>query len=131
MIVADTNIVAYFLLPGDETPRVEALRAKEKLWRAPALFRHEWLNVVTNYVYRKLLSRDEAIRVFRRGIALVEIDESIPDPVRIINLHEASGCASYDCQFVALAEDLSVKLITFDQQILRAFPHMAVTPEGI
>ncbi len=131
MIVADTNIVAYLVIQGDLTDRVESLRAREKHWKAPALFRHEWLNVVTLYVYKKLLSRDEAIRAFRRGMALVEIDEGIPDPVRIINLHQASGCASYDCQFVALAEDVSVKMVTFDEQILRAFPSLAVLPEHL
>jgi predicted nucleic acid-binding protein len=131
MIVADTNIVAYFVLQGDETSRVEALRAKEKLWHVPSLFRHEWLNVVTVYVHRNLLTRDEAVRAFRRGVSLVTIDESIPDPSHIINLHIASGCASYDCQFIALAEELSAKLVTFDKQVLRAFPSVAVTPEGL
>jgi predicted nucleic acid-binding protein len=39
--------------------------------------------------------------------------------------------ASYDCQFVALAEDEAIELVTFDQQILKAFPSVAAPPESV
>lgn len=37
----------------------------------------------------------------------------------------ASGCTAYDCEFVVLAKDLDVKLITLDRAVLKAFPDVA------
>ena len=38
-----------------------------------------------------------------------------------------STCSAYDCEYVALAEDLKTKLVTTDKQILRDFPEWAVS----
>jgi predicted nucleic acid-binding protein len=38
-----------------------------------------------------------------------------------------STCSVYDCEYVALAEDLNVHLITSDRKILREFPHRALS----
>ena len=114
MIVVDTNAVAYLVIKGVRTPQSEAVRARDADWHVPGLFRHEWLNVVTRYVEEELLTRDEAVRAYRRGVSLVKIDDASPDPIRIINLHLASGCSSYDCQSVAEAEKLGAKLVTLE-----------------
>jgi len=34
----------------------------------------------------------------------------------------ASTCSAYDCEYVALAEDLKTTLVTTDKQILSEFP---------
>ncbi len=125
MIVADTNVVAYFVIAGENTAHAEAVRSRDADWRVPGLFINEWLNVVTLHVLKKMLERDEAVRAYRRGLSLVRVHGGLPDPVRIINLHAASGCSSYDCQFIALAEDLGTRLVTADQQVVKAFPNVA------
>jgi hypothetical protein len=40
---------------------------------------------------------------------------------------EKSTCSAYDCEYVALAEDLGIPLITADKQILRDFPNRATS----
>jgi len=42
--------------------------------------------------------------------------------IQVYNLADQSDCSSYDCEFISLAEDLDIKLITMDKQILRSFP---------
>jgi len=129
VIVADTNVVSYLAIEGARTASVERVRAKDRTWFVPSLFVHEWLNVVTLHVKQNLMDRDVASRTYARGLSMVRIDERRPDPVEIINLHLRSGCTSYDCQFVALAEDLGARLLTIDGEVLKAFPEIAVRPE--
>ena len=38
---------------------------------------------------------------------------------QVLNLAIASPWSAYDCEFVALAQDLNVPLITVDKQVLR------------
>ncbi len=46
---------------------------------------------------------------------------------RVLELVRDSGCTAYDCEFVALAMQLGVELVTMDRQILRGFPKHAVS----
>lgn len=41
-----------------------------------------------------------------------------------------SGCSAYDCEFVVLARDLGVPLVTTDAAVTKAFSEVAVTPEA-
>jgi predicted nucleic acid-binding protein len=48
---------------------------------------------------------------------------------RVLQLTKESGCSAYDCEFVSLAMDLGIPLVTADRQVLRAFPNVAMTAE--
>ena len=128
MIVVDTNIVAYFVFPSAQTPEVEAVRAKDHEWSAPALLRYELLNIAAQYVRRGLLDRDRAEKAFRRGLSLVRILVEYADSVEVLNLSQRTGCSPYDIEFVCLSERLGAPLVTCDQQLLAAFPGLAFRP---
>lgn len=51
--------------------------------------------------------------------------EHFVDPIAVLDLVAASTCTAYDCEFVALAQELRVPLITTDKEILRDFPRIA------
>ncbi len=40
-----------------------------------------------------------------------------------------AGCSAYDCEFVVLARELRVRLVTFDTEVLQSFPDTADSPE--
>ena len=44
-----------------------------------------------------------------------------------MDLAAASTCSAYDCEFVALAQNLGAPLVTVDRQILSQFPEIAVS----
>lgn len=122
----DTNVVTYFVVGGTDTAKAEEVRRKDGAWHVPSLFPHEWLNVVTRYLRQGVMTRDDALRAYRRGLSIVTIDESPPDALRVLNLHLASGCTSYDCEFVDAAEARGMQLVTEDKQVLATFPGIAV-----
>jgi predicted nucleic acid-binding protein len=47
----------------------------------------------------------------------------------VLELVAASKCTSYDCEYVALAKEMNLTLVTFDKQVVGAFPGTAVFPQ--
>jgi len=44
----------------------------------------------------------------------------------VLDLVAVSDCSAYDCEYVALARHLNVKLVTTDNKILGSFPERAI-----
>ena len=63
MIVVDTNVLAYFLLPYEYSSQAEALFRRDSEWAAPIFWRSEFRNLLAGYIRRKTLTFDEALRV--------------------------------------------------------------------
>ena len=122
MIVVDTNVVAYLLLPGPKTALAEALLERHPQWAAPPLWRSEFRNVLTGYLRRDLLDVSRAVALMRQADDLLAAHDQ---PVRsqpVLELVSTSRCSSYDCEFVAAAQHLGVPLVTEDRALLVAFP---------
>jgi predicted nucleic acid-binding protein len=49
---------------------------------------------------------------------------------RVFEAVTKSTCSAYDCEFVAVAEDLGVPLVPADNRILNDFPDLAVSLEA-
>ena len=45
----------------------------------------------------------------------------------ILSLVASSRCSAYDCEFVALAQQLDIRLITQDEKMLTEFPETALS----
>ncbi len=45
----------------------------------------------------------------------------------ILELVRDSDCSAYDCEFIALANKLQVKLVTMNAKLLRAFPKRTIS----
>ena len=42
----------------------------------------------------------------------------------MLALAQSSSCSAYDCEFVGLAQQLGVRLVTADRKLRRAFPDL-------
>ncbi len=127
MIVVDTNILAYLYLPTEHTQKVEALLAKDPEWIAPTLWRSEFRNVLALYLRKNLLTFDQALEIQNEAEALLQNNEFIVTSLDVLQLVQNSECSAYDCEFVALAQNMHVKLITMDKKVLKNFPETAIS----
>ena len=129
MIVVDTNVIAYLLMPGDQTPAARRTLERDAVWAAPLLWRSELCNVLAVAQRNRRLALTDALEVMEAATALMTGGEyAVPSPA-VLRLAADSGCSAYDCEFVALAQDLGVPLVTADRQVLKNFGGMAVALE--
>jgi predicted nucleic acid-binding protein len=127
MIVVDTNVLAYFFFKGEHTRQAEVARHRDKFWAAPRLWRSEFRNVLAQYLRRQLITLQDAYQIMDRATRMMQGHEFSVSSVYVLDLIAESSCTAYDCEFVALARDLEVPLVTTDRKILREFPNIAIS----
>ena len=131
--VVDTNVVAYYLLG---TPRYANesrafLESADQLV-APASWEAELANVVWMAVRTGVLPVKESMGKLSLAVRLGVQTTSIRALWGGAFLRSLkSGVAVYDTLFVELASRDRVRLATFDQKILKAFPELACRPGEI
>ncbi len=126
MIVVDSNVVAYLYLQGEYTEAAEALLRQDGDWAAPILWRSEFRNILAGYLRRKTLTFEQAGDLQGEAEDLLADAEFEVDSAAVLELVRDSDCSAYDCEFVALAVKLDIKLVTVDKKLLKAFPDRAV-----
>lgn len=129
MIVVDTNVVVGAYLPGEHADAIETTMAKDGHWVAPYLWRSEFRNVLSLYLRQELIALEDARRVARLAEFHMRNREYWSMADRVLELAQSSGCTAYDCEFVSVAKDLSIPLVTSDKKVLKQFPSIAVSPE--
>jgi predicted nucleic acid-binding protein len=127
MIVVDTNVIAYLLIQGEHTAEAELILTQDPMWVAPYLWRSEFRNVVALYLRQGYLSLEDAQLLMEESEILMQGKEYEISSKQVLDLVSSSRCSAYDCEFVALAVELSVPLITSDRKVLTEFPHVAMT----
>jgi len=125
MIVVDTNIISYLYLSSEYSKQSEDLLAFDSDWLAPILWRSEFRNVLALYLRKNLLALDEILLIIHQAEKLLSNGEYEISSAHIMQLVNSSNCSAYDCEFVALAQYLTVPLITADKKILNKFPNIA------
>lgn len=128
MIVADTNLLAYLLLPGDRTVKVQEFYLREPQWVAPVLWRSELINVFVTYHRLMKLEFELCTQLLDRAERIMEGRSYTVAAQTILEVASRTGCSGYDSEFVALAEQLSVPLVTYDEKILRRCRSVARKP---
>lgn len=125
MIVVDTNVLAYLWLPGERTKAAERLLRKDPDWNAPLLWRSEFRNVLAGCLRRGDLSLDTALQIADGAEGQMRGREFTVPSAQVLTRVDESDCSAYDCEFVALADELGVSLVTSDEKLLKTFPAIA------
>lgn len=128
MIVADTDLIVYLFITGDQTPLAQKVLGKDPYWIVPPLWQSEFRNVLAAYI-RRGMTLQHAKQIMENALQTLESRQIIPSFERIMDLIAESDCTAYDCEFVALARQLSIQLVTADKQLLNRFSDCAVSLE--
>ncbi len=127
MIVVDTNIIGYLYLTSERSTQAEKALLKDAGWAAPLLWRSEIRNVLALYIRKNILSLEDALRILEEASTLMQGNEYEVASLQVMQLVAESTCSAYDCEFVALAKDLNIPLVTVDRRILEQFPNVAIS----
>ncbi len=125
MIAVDTNVVAYLLLPSPYSGAADQLRSMDGDWIAPPLWRSEFRSVLNLARRASRLDLATALSLLELAEEVMRRADTTPDPRLVMQLAEISGCTTYDCEFVEVAERRGLPLYTADKQVLLAFPAIA------
>jgi predicted nucleic acid-binding protein len=130
VIVADANLWIALLLDHEKTDVAQAVFAIDPQWHVPLVCLSEIRNAGMAYVRRSLVSGGylaDALAIWRHLVSpgmRHDVDDAL-----VIDRAMASGCTAYDCEYVVAAQLLEAPLLTWDKQVLKTFPDVAVTPE--
>ena len=128
MIVVDTNVIAALVLPtGQNSAAAEDLLRKDREWVAPVLWRSEFTNILATGVRNDWFTLNQALEALATAEDVMDGGEYRVPATDVLRVASASGCTGYDSEFVVLALDLDLRLVTLDQQILQKFSEVAVS----
>ncbi len=130
MIVVDTNVIAAFYLPTTYSNKASELYKHEPAWASPLLWKSEFRNVLALYMRKKLVSLEQAIQIQEAAELLMKESEFDIPSSQLFPFIKTSPCSAYDCEFVALADQLHTRLVTQDKQVIKAFPKIAISISG-
>jgi predicted nucleic acid-binding protein len=129
LIVVDTNLLVYFYLRSERSEQADKALLKDPNWVAPLLWRSEFLNVLTACFRKGIVNLEVAVEIAGEAELLMEGGEYSVGALDVLKLAAQSRCSAYDCEFVALAREFNIPLVTTDKQILSDFPETAVPLE--
>ncbi len=129
MIVVDTNIISYFYLNSKFSSLAEQVFQKDSVWVAPVLWKSEFRNVLSFYLRKKIIELGDALELMNLAEEILKDNEYEINSFQVLQLASESGCSAYDCEFISLAKNLGVTLVTEDKKVLKLFPETAQNME--
>jgi predicted nucleic acid-binding protein len=126
VIVVDTNLVAYAVIPGAQTTNALKVAEREPQWVAPALWRRELRNVLATLMRVRQLPLGHALAAFEAAEQLVTDATIEPSVEECLRLAARGRVSAWDAEFVFVAEVLGLPLVSADARLAKAFPGRVV-----
>lgn len=127
MIVVDTNVIGYLFLSSGQSLFAERALKIDSQWAAPLIWRSELRNVLALYMRKNIIKLEHAQRIMNSALDLLRGREYEVSSYDVLSLASESGCSAYDCEFIAVANELNVSLVTADKQLLQKFPEATIS----
>jgi predicted nucleic acid-binding protein len=128
VIVADCTVFSRLILRADDPTGVDALFEADPDWAGPSLWEAEFASVLRKYEKAGRLPLSLTPLLVRKAEELFAENTCRISMSRALETSRQTGCSTYDSHYIALAEDLGLKLYTFDTEILKKCPRLARRP---
>jgi predicted nucleic acid-binding protein len=129
VIVADASLITYFAVRNEHSELADAVCEADAVWVAPLLWRSEVRNALVKYMQHAGMGLETALMALHSAEEIIGRHEYRVSSEQVLELALQSKCTAYDCEYVALAFELGVPVVTADKQILKSFPKIAVSME--
>jgi predicted nucleic acid-binding protein len=129
VIVADCSVILPLVIPTTRTEAVRAVFDEDPAWAVPRLWRSEMRSSLRKHILYAALALDRALGAMSYAEALFHDAEADVDSGDMLRIVHRSRCSAYDAEYVALAQELGVRLVTDDQALVELFPEVAASPE--
>jgi predicted nucleic acid-binding protein len=130
MIVVDANLIGYLFIAGENSLLAAEVFARDPDWYAPLLWQSEMRSIVTKYFRFQNMPLEKCRQILNEAHDLMVEHERFVSSHVVLELMASSKCTSYDCEYVALAKEMNLALVTFDKEVPRNFPGIAVSPQN-
>lgn len=127
MIVADTNLIANLILKQDQTETAQEVYRHDPEWVTPELWRHEFLNVLANYLRFDHVQQERLALAWQSANALFANSARQPDMLLALKLAGERNISAYDAQYLSLAQTLNLPLVTEDRKLRQAAPDLTLS----
>jgi predicted nucleic acid-binding protein len=126
VIVVDTNVIVYAVIPGTRTAQALELAEHDPIWIAPAVWRRELRNVLATLMRARALPLAMALAAFRAAEQLVADATVEPTTEQCLRWAAKRGISAWDAEFAFAAQALGLPLVTADKRLARAIGRQAV-----
>jgi predicted nucleic acid-binding protein len=124
VILIDTNIIAYLLIEGDYTEAARELRRRDPDWRSEAFLMVEFTNVLAASVAANRMNLALAQLFLVEASSLLNGKLARVAHAPVLATAAQYRVSAYDARFLALAQQLSSRLITEDAKLRAAAPSL-------
>ncbi|HCS49004.1 MAG TPA: VapC toxin family PIN domain ribonuclease, partial [Candidatus Aminicenantes bacterium] len=111
------------------SPQARQVILRDADWASPILWRSEFRNALVNCLRSGVLQKEKLFGIMTAAETMMSGHEYEVASDDVLELSAETGCSAYDAEFVVLARDLRVPLVTTDRELLEKFPGTAVSPE--
>jgi predicted nucleic acid-binding protein len=131
MIVADTNLVVQLTLRLAQTEQARNVYQRDSDWVLPELWRHEYLNVLANYLRFDHTPMETLLAAWQQATSLFKNSVKPVDMLQALRLAGDLNISAYDAQYLALAQTFDIKLVTEDRKLRKAAPDMTLSMQAL
>ena len=130
MIVADASLLAHLLIPSLESALAEDVYRKDPEWSAPVLWRSELRSVLLKHMRHSGMKIELAKAVVEKALLVIRDRETLPPNLAVLEAALFFNVSAYDAEYLVVARQLGVPLLTFDRKLQQAAPELAIAPNA-
>ena len=130
MIVADASLLAHLLIPSPESALAEDVYRKDSEWSAPVLWRSELRSVLLKHMRHSGMNIELAKAVVEKALLLIRDRETLPPNLAVLEAALFFNVSAYDAEYLVVARQLGVPLLTFARKLQQAAPGLAIAPNA-